>query len=168
MNAISMKAKPIPSLKDLFHAIRTVGYVVVSPYHNLPYSPVDKLVLLSNDVPAIVAIWNLTKVNKDGHYRTSVSLGNSTFLHVYEKGKNVFPEPFESQLLQRAAVFNDAVRVPSHDDYILMRLYWEIFYEGMWKDQPFDRRRMIDYVQARTGSGMRPKYSPLKELYKSA
>lgn len=146
------------SLRELFNRIQHVRYAVISPFHQLPMEVKGKLILLTDNFNAISNLWNLTKFSPESQYTTILADGTSVIVTILEKGRNVFPETFESEILLRATLHENCVKVPDSEVWPLALLFWKLVYEKLLAEAPFDRKAIMDWIFRRTGQPIRTKY----------
>lgn len=146
------------SLRKLFDRIQHVRYAVISPYYQLPMENAGRLIILTDNFQAINNLWNLTRYSAESQYSTILSNNEELIVTVLEKGKNVFPETFESLILGRAVLHEDCVKVPDSDTWPVLRLFWKLIYEKFLGNEPHDRKMLIDWISLRTGIPIRTRY----------
>ncbi len=149
------------SLRELFDRIRHVKYAVISPWRRLPMDLPEnnsEPIILTEDFKAISTLWNLTRFSERNQYSAQLSDNDSLIVTVLEKGKNVFPEIFESQIILRKILHEDCLWVPDNETWPLLRLYWKLYYEQLFIDHPEDRRLMLSWLPQKIGAAMRPRY----------
>lgn len=146
------------ALRELFDRVRHVQYAVISPWLRLPMDVVGVPIILTDQFQSLSSLWNLTLYSQNSQYSAQANDGRAFIVTVLEKGKNIFPETFETQILCRRVLHQDVVYVPDDETWPLVRLYWKIFYEEFLMDSPEDRRMMLDWLTKKVGSVIRPKY----------
>ena len=153
-----------PAAKDglsamFYHALH-IRYAVISQFEKLPMDLTDRLAVLTDQLETLAHVWNLTLI-KDATYRAELSTGNPIILQVYQKGKGLFPENFESRILAGAYLHEEIVKVPSVIDYPYIRLYWRLYYEGFLGEDISDRRMLMDFVRNHIGDPIHTRYKHL-------
>lgn len=153
------QTKQLP-LRELFERARSIRYAVISPWDKLPADPPEELIVLTDQLENLKVIWNMTIRSKErAVYCVSLASGDLINIIVLEKGKHVFPEQFESRLLNHRVMHEGCVPVPDSNSWPLARLYWKLFYQNWMADEPEDRKWMINYVKHQIGGEpLRPKY----------
>lgn len=146
------------SLRELFDRVKHVRYAVISPWKRLPMEVVGVPIILTDDLHTLSSLWNLTMFNQKSQYSAQPREGHPLVVTILEKGRNVFPETFESVVLARRILHQESVYVPDDESWPLLRLYWKIFYEEFMTNEPEDRRMMLDWLTQKVGSVIRPKY----------
>lgn len=145
-------------LRELFDRITHVRYAVVSnDYLSLPIEIKGRLILLTDNLQAIINIWNLTRHSPED-YSAVLADGSKIVVVVLEKGKNVFPETFETQILNRAIIHENSVKIPDSETLPLMQLFWKLMYEKLFAEKPDDRKIMLEWVFRKTGTPIRTRY----------
>src|SRR4051812_13212300 len=109
------------SLRELFDRISHVRYAVISPFYRLPIEVKGRLIILTDNFQAINNLWNLTRHDSQGQYSAILADGSELLVTILEKGKNVFPETFETEILTRAFTHNECVKVPSSEVWPVLR-----------------------------------------------
>jgi hypothetical protein len=151
------------SLRELFDRITHVNYVVISPFYQLPMEvPKCGITILTDNFAAINNIWNLTRYSAESKYSTVLASGEELIVTILEKGRNVFPETFETQILMRAVQHEGSIKVPDSETWPLLRLYWKLVYERLFADNIGDRKTLLDWVFRKTGTPIRTRYRWMK------
>jgi hypothetical protein len=153
------QTKQLP-LREFFERVQNIRYAVISPWKPLPSAlPESPLIVLTDEFSALNTIWNLTRFTPNNQYKAQMAGDRDLIVTVLEKGKHVFPEVFESQILQRHVVHQGCVAVPDSETWPLARMYWKLFYENFLAGQPEDREMLKEYVIQRVGGHpFRPRY----------
>lgn len=152
------QTKQLP-LRELFERIRHISYAVISPWERLPMDNPSDLIILTDQFRSLETLWNLSRHTQNAQYLTEFSNGDKLVVTVLEKGKHVFPEQFESQILKQRVLHNGCVMVPDNVAWPLTRLYWKLFYENWMASEPDDRKWLVQFVKQRVGGEpLRPKY----------
>jgi hypothetical protein len=146
------------SLREMFDRIRHVRYAVISPYYKLPMEVEGRLIILTDQFSTINNLWNLTRYSEDSQYKAALSSGKELIVTVLEKGKNVFPEMFESDILGHTTFHESDVKVPDSEVWSMVRLFWTLVYEEAFANKPYDRKVFLDMVFRRTGIPIRTRY----------
>ena len=155
------------SLGELFDRIREVKYVTLGDWQKLPVDfpkPNQPIIILTSNFSTIESLWQLLKGNGQSLWNAQLSTGKSVPVRILEKGKAVFPEQFESQLLSRAVFHQNCIKVPGDMELPFVRLYWRLFYENLFggpdasQQDKHDRRILMEMVTNQTGLPMRPRY----------
>lgn len=149
------------TLKEAFESMNraNVKYVVISNHIGLPSIPVGPLEILTIKTDDVVGLMGLIR---RGHPEQYVMPDNPGFLiHVYEKGKHVFPDVFEAAILKEQVLYRECIKVPGVRHHGIMVLWRLLFHQGAYKDQPWIRNPLMDHVEPYTGKPMRTRYKSL-------
>lgn len=149
------------NLREFFRRGQHLAYAIIDNYEKLPIEANHHIAVLTDNMKALVVTWSLTLM-EDNLYRTAEELpnGKPLLIRIYQKGKRVFPDSFETQILNRAVLHNECVKVPDMETFFLVRMYWRTFYEGMLSGDN-DRGIMIEFLRRRVGEPITPKYKHL-------
>ena len=151
------------TLKESFEALNRarISYVVISNFTGLPsQTPEDKKIeILTLKADDVVGMMGLFRKGHPEQFAFPDVPGLS--IHVYEKGKHVFPDVFEAAILKETVLYREAVKIPGVRHHGIMILWRLLFHEGAYKLEPWIRNPLIAHIEPYTGKPMRTRYKSL-------
>lgn len=144
-------------------------YVAISGYDTIMEKKIDiKERTLSLLVPRevknslVIYLQALVARKSRDNYEYLVSTGNNAFgtplqhkINIFEKGRGIFPERFESELLHNRVIKGNLLHTPDREREFWMTLYVMIVHQG--KLDPSERQVVIEQLRSRMGI-IRPGY----------
>ena len=132
-----------------------IKYVALSGFEGIPFNPSGELVLLTEDVPAVVSLLRLVRSPEHSTLYTRSYGGESENLfmmvRLIPKGEGYLPNRFETELLARADMYEDLVKIPQSDLHSRAILYEELFRKGWLSNDPERRKIVASWVESSTG-----------------
>lgn len=125
-----------PSMTEVFEALNSanVSYAVIQGYLNLPNQEPSRVsILLGCTTDRAARVMGAVRHEDYPKGHMFKVPGLKTDFYLMEKSGSFFPEPFESQVLQRRQQVNKVYRACFHD-VMYARLYWQYYREDGWKN----------------------------------
>lgn len=135
----------------------SLTYVAISGYDNLLEKklgtsdrPLSLLAPREVKNSLVTYLQAIPSRNARDNYDYLVSSGNmQEKIRIYEKGRGVFPERFESELILNRVVRGELLHVPDREREFWMTLYVMVVHEG--RLDPHHRHVMLEQLRSRTG-----------------
>ncbi len=149
------------NLREAFETLTRSGvkYAVIQDHHSLPHNPSPPIHILTADLDLLVQLLGVSKI-KDSLYILAVQGGSSIDFIIRPKGKNLFPERFESSLLNTAVIHDDCFKKSDYHHDFWGHLYRWLHHDNRFPHLP-DAILIAQEVDRVVGEGVQPKFNDI-------